>query len=84
MTHNWKVFRLHTGSHGYAVGPCPDEVVAAHIDTEDQDNCIAAAPELLVALEAIVSHKRTDDRSIVYMPHEVEAAREAIAKARGQ
>ena len=44
---------------------------------------VAAAPELLAALEDILVHPRTDDRSIVFMPSSVAKARAAIAKAKG-
>lgn len=55
---------------------------------ESQDGAnarlIAAAPELLEALETVLQVKRTDDRSIVFAPHAVAKARAAIAKARGE
>lgn len=79
--------------YGYEIGTAPDETIAVVCalsgndgDSEEDANArlIAAAPELLAALETLLWQvERTDD-----LPEEVEEmlsdARAAIAKAKGQ
>ena len=57
----------------------PQDTIAAALIERD----LAAVPVMVAALRAILSHPRTSDDSIVYMPREIAAARAALAKAQG-
>ncbi|CAM4031040.1 hypothetical protein [Ectopseudomonas alcaliphila] len=76
----WEIHKAQNGRTIVQVGPCAPEEYAgcAWLDVSEPDAClIAAAPDLLEALEAVV---RVADRATV----EFDMARAAIAKARGE
>lgn len=78
--------RIHSDATGelLAVVGNADDDPGVREEWEANANLMAAAPEMLEALKAILSHPRsTDNNCVVFMPHEIAKARAAIAKAEG-
>ena len=73
---------------GICIAECGNSVRTTHLSEEESEantNLIAAAPELLEALEAIIKGlEASDEEGLIGHTEQIINAKAAIAKARGE
>jgi hypothetical protein len=88
MSSEWRIERARNGRTILSIGPCvADEYAgAAWLDVSEKDaRLIAAAPELLEALEAMIQlADASTSKPAPAVAKILDVARAAIAKARGK